>query len=326
MSDQESETDGGSFSAYILLSEAIQFNSTEIEQALLEDYPALDLQTDTAVSLAQDCDTDQFITTPILFGAKGRDSAIASLIRLPGYGRWNPDELTPSQQLQFPEIKQALARNASYICVTAGKNNEDETGAFRAARLCSCLAAVFAKLPVALGVYWETADHFLSPSDVVEMADKAMSDEFPIDKWVGLNLNRLKDGAKEYSSGITRGLKQLKGYEVSVAAAPLDLATTASTLSTAAVMLTSYGHKFRDGDTVGHEGQSPERSMRIRFAPVGTNGSTCDAWVLIHPDSPFDHEEALGETRSVPPPPGQGVQVRSKMGFFKRLIRGGRDA
>ncbi|WP_420587198.1 hypothetical protein [Ruegeria sp.] len=326
MTDQEKAEDRVGFSAYILLSEAIQFNSSEIEQALLEDYPSLDLRTETGFGMNQDCDTDQFITTPILLGATGADSTIATLIRLPGYGTWDPEQLTPWQRLPFPEVTQAFQYNKSYICVTTGAEAGDEIQAFRAARLCSCVAAIFAKLPVALAVYWESADHFLRPSDVVAMADKAISDEIPIEQWVGLRLQGTKNNGKQLFGGVTNGLKPLKGFEVSLAAAPLDLENAAATLSTTAAMLAAYGHNFNDGDTLGHEGQSREDSMRIRFAPKGTNGSFCDAWVLVHPQSPFDHEEELGVMTSSPPPPGQEVQVRSKTGFFKRLMRGSRDA
>ena len=326
MTQSDTDTNGPSISAYILLSEPLHFNTTEIEEALLQDYPSLDIRPETALSMAQSCDTDQFITTPLLLGAGGADTGIISLIRLPGYGTWDPDQLTPWQRLRFPDVTDALAKNASYICVSVGNQGDDDTAKFRAARLCSCLTALFAKLPIALAVYWEPADHFLRPADAVAMADRALADDFPMDQWVGLSLGRAQHEGIDLSSGITRGLQHLKGVEVSLAAAPVDLETAANMLVTTSAMLTSYGHTFKDGDTLGHEGQPPEESLRIRRIPQGVNDSVCDVWLLVHPQSPVDHNAILGPTNSQPAPEGETPRMRSQMGFFKRLIRGGRDA
>ncbi len=326
MTQSDADQNSTNFSAYILLSEPLHFNTTEIEQALLQDYPTLDIQSENALSMPQSCDTDQFITTPLLFGARGADAGIISLIRLPGYGIWDPNQLTPWQRLRFPEVTEVLAHNASYICVSVGSQKGDETAEFRAARLCSCLTALFAKLPIALAVYWEPADHFLRPSDAVAMADKALTDEFPMDQWVGLSLGRTQHNGVELSSGITRGMQHLKGVEVSLAAAPVDLETAATMLVTTSAMLTSYGHSFKDGDTLGHEGQAPDDSLRIRHIPQGTNDSVCDVWLLVHPQSPVDHNSLLGPPSAPPAPPGETPQMRPQTGFFKRLIRGRRDA
>jgi len=326
MTQPDTDQKSPSISAYILLSEPLHFNTTEIEQALLQDYPSLDIRPETALSMPQSCDTDQFITAPLLLGAGGADTGITSLIRLQGYGTWDPNQLTPWQRLRFPDVTDALAKNASYICVSVGSQGDDDTARFRASRLCSCLTALFAKLPIALAVYWEPADHFLQPTDAVAMADRALADDFPMDQWIGLSLGRAQHDGVDLSSGITRGLQHLKGVEVSLAAAPVDLETAATMLITTSAMLTSYGHTFKDGDTLGHEGQAPEDSIRIRRIPQGVNDSVCDVWLLVHPQSPVDHNAILGPTNSRPAPKGKTPKMRPQTGFFKRLIRGGRDA
>lgn len=312
------------FSAYILLSEPLQFSTTEIEEALLEDYPGLDIKAESDPVFPQNCDTDEFITAPILFGYHGADCGVVSLIRMPGYGTWDPAQLAPSQRLQFLDVGDVMASNASYICVTVGAIARGGTAQFRAARLCSCLAAIFAKLPIALAVYWESADHFLRPDDVVAMADKAMQDEYPIEQWIGMRLVRPQDPPASLIMGSTVGLQNFKGAEVTFAHAPVDLNTVATTILTTTAMLTSLGHNFTDGDTVGSAGQDADEAIRIRRVAKGQLGAGCDQWLLIHPDSSVDHVKLLGKLKGKPAPKDQRVEVESRSGFFKWIMRKGR--
>lgn len=325
MSQDQTTNKTEGFSAYILLSEPLEFSTTEIEEALLEDFPTLDIRPEQALSMPQNCDTDQFITAPILLGAGGADSGIVSLVRLPGYGTWDPHQLSPSQKIQFPSVDQELRRNASYICVSVGTQAEDETSQFRAARLCSCLAAVFAKLPIAVAVYWETADHFLRPEDVVAMANKVITDEFPIEQWIGLHLN-VGGGGRNPIMGSTNGLRHFQGTEISFAQAPVDLNVVVTTLLATATMITSYGHSFHDGDTIGSSGQSEDESFRIRHVPAGTFGVPCALWLLVHPQSTVNHEKLLGKLKRKSKAKADRVEMNSQRGFFKRLMRGGPDA
>lgn len=322
MSKAKSPSKPQGFDAYILLSEPLQFSTTEIEEALFEDYPDLDLQAGTGFSMPQNCDTADFITAPILLGAGGADGGIASLIRLPGAGIWDPVQLTPSQRLPFIDVDLVLPSNASYICVTVGGKDEDETSQFRAARLCSCLTALFAKLPIALAVYWDSADHFLRPEDAVAMADRAMKDEYPIEQWVGMRLVRPEDTPDGPVIGVTKGLNRFKGVELAYANAPVDLNTVAATLMTTSAMLTGYGHKFTDGDTIGSEGEAPEDAIRIRFAPKAKLGAADDYWLMVPPESAVDHVKLLGKIRRRAGPKNEKVQVRSRMNFFKWIMRG----
>lgn len=312
------------FSAYVLLSEPIQFTTAEIEAALREDYPALDLG-ETQLDMGMACDTAEFITTPILFGARGADACgVATLIRLPGYGTWDPQQVPQRMRYLVPDLADRLARNASYICVNASARSDGLTDRFRAARLCSCLAAVFARLPVALAAYWETGDHFLPPEMIVQMADQAMSDDWPLMQWLSLEI--FGDRETQDTGGLTRGLRQFTDYEMSLAAAPLQPAEVGSMLLSAATLALAYGNRFNDGDTLGMEGQSKEESYRIRHVPKGTQGSTCDVKLLVHPKSTADHESLAGPITSQPPPPGVDMVQPPREGFFKRMMRGGRDA
>lgn len=317
MSDETSK--GTNFGAYILLSEAIQFRPSEILEALKEDYPALDIGEEGLEAWLPDtpCDTADFITSPLMVGRPGRDCGIVSLIRLPGYGTWDPNRLA-ARQCRLIAEHDVMARNASYICVSVGSKGDSLTENFRAARLCSCLAAVFAKLPVALAVYWESGDLFLPPERVVEMADKAMADEWPLGCWVSFDGGQTAPGLY---AGEEVGFGAFAGYDIMFAPAPVEGTTPISTIYSIMAMATGYGHSFKDGDTLGQEGQAREDSLRIR---IKKREGQPDLMVLVHPQSPYDHEAEIGPMQSVPAPPGMQVTERGKKGFFKRFIRGAR--
>jgi hypothetical protein len=301
-----------------------QFNTREIEQALKEDYPSLDIVGTSGDALAFDCNTDAFITAPMFMSSKGADSRPVSLIRLPGYGTWDPASISHRQTLHCPDISQRLLRNRSYICVSVGARDHSLQETFRAARLCSCVAAVFAKLPIALAAYWETGDHFLSPEAVVTMADEAIADRWPVTQWVGLELFTSNEGFRQSSGGLTNGLKAFRGFEISHPDAPVPISKSAESLITTSVMCLEYARDYNDGDTIGVEGQPREEAYRIRFAPVGTGGSTCDTYLIVHPLSTFDHEALCGPITSQPPPPGTTNDYPVEQGFFKRMMRGTR--
>lgn len=323
------------FDAYVLLSEPIRFHPSEIIAALTEDYPALDIRCPEGLEQTGEldalCDTDRFITVPLMLW-QGADRGIVSLIRLPGYGTWDPDALDPNQRVRFHDVADALRQNRSYICVSVGARGDDLTSRFRAARLCSCIAAVFARLPVALAVYWEKAGHFLSPAQTIEMADTAMADSWPFRDWIGLRLKRGTHEGMSMSLGVSHGVVDFAGYEFSFAPAPVELGWVADLLWVSAHMALERGSVFSDGDTMDFEAADSERlegrrraaPYRLRHVPKGTDGSSADAILIVHPDSPTDHEAIVGPITSRPPPPGVDTTRRGDPGFFKRLLRGGR--
>ena len=270
--DQADESKA-SFAAYILLSEPIQFNTLEIAEALAEDYPSLEATELFAKSGQEgfDCDTDQFITAPLMM-VDGQDKNTVLLVRLPGYGTWDPAAIPPRQMINCPNIKEALARNRSYICVSVSTRSDDLTDRFRAARLASCVAAVFARLPVALAAYWESGDHFLSPEAVVNMADKAVSGDWPTKEWIGQNLARDISFDPPAAQSCTNGLRHFLDYEISYAKAPVGLDEAAMWLWSTSEMALAFGNKFEDGHTIGLEGVAPKDSHLLRRAHQGFSG------------------------------------------------------
>lgn len=323
-----------SFALYLLFSEGLQFVSSEIETAVLEDFPTLDIQRNPVLSFPFDCDTDGMIpTAPIFFGSGGADGCgVVNMMRLPGYGQWQIDQVTPSQRIGAADIDlaDAFARNRSYLCVSVSAKSSELADVFRAARLCSCLGAVFARLPICLAAYWETGDHFLSPSRIVSMAETAMKDEWPLTEWLGLRLDgRGQDESGRYwAAGNTKGLETFAGYELTLPAAPLEAAAVAATLYATAWLPVANGSVLKDGDTCGPETEAEGPPMRLRWLPKGASAPQhgtppvpTDTFVLMHPESPFDIDAYFGP----PNPKEAGVRVikttqRPKPNFSKRVL------
>lgn len=323
------------FALYVMFSEGVQFNSAEIADAVLEDFPELDIEMTDALCLPTACDTDATIPmAPLFMGATGADASIISMMRLPGYGTWDPNGVEPRHMLACTDIdlKDALGRNKSYLCISAGAKSPALEDCFRAARLVSCVGAVFAQLPICLAAYWESGTHFISPKEIGDMAHEAMGGDWPIRQWVGLGLSSLGSDrqGRVWSSGATIGLRHFTGYEMQQVAAPVDVTTTAATLHTAAWLPLASGNRFSDGDTCGVEGPGGEggvaEKMRLRWLPKGAgpkNSKTPplphDTFIMIHPDSPFDEAAYFGTPRS---PKGRKQQVTQhpRPGFFKRML------
>ena len=324
---QENTESGHSFSIYVMMSEGIQFNTTEIAAALAEDYPALEAEELFAKGGQGgfDCNTDEFVTAPLMMTG-GADTGTVLLIRLPGYGTWDPNALHPRQMINCPDIKAALARNKSYICVSASTKSDELTERFRTARLVSCVAAVFARLPVAVAAYWESGDHFLSPEAVIKMADKAASGDWPVQEWIGQNLARNTAYDPPAAQSCTNGLRQFLDYEISFAAAPVGLDEAATMLWSTSEMALAFGNKFQDGHTIGVEGVAPKDSYLLRRAPKGFQGSEHALLVMFHPKSYVDHEEMFGPHGLRPHPDRAQAYVEPNYGFFKRMLHGMRTS
>ncbi|MBL4558796.1 MAG: hypothetical protein JKP98_22240 [Rhodobacteraceae bacterium] len=164
------------FDAYVLLSEPIRFHPSEIIAALTEDYPALDIRCPEGLEQTGEldalCDTDRFITVPLMLW-QGVDQGIVSLIRLPGYGTWDPMPLTPISACGSTTWPTRCGKTAPISAFRSGARRRSDQPVSRR-KVVFCIAAVFARLPVALAVYWEKAGHFLSP---------ARRSRWPIRRW-----------------------------------------------------------------------------------------------------------------------------------------------
>ncbi len=176
-------------------------------------------------------------------------------------------------------------------------------------------------MPEAQAVYWETAEHFLPPARIIEMADEAMGDNWPLVSWLSFDIGQVDLGAGVVTPCGTRGLVPFKGHEISLVPAPMTIEQAFAMVATAVNMVTDRGHVFRDGETLGHDGQSPAQSLRIRRVPGDTgDGVTWDTVLLMHPDGPLTYQAYAGPmTERAPSAPS--IKKRGEAGLFKRLVR-----
>ncbi len=152
------------FCAYIHFADTLQFTPQEILDAVREDFPDLDLPSAPTFMPDMACDTGGTVLSPLVMPGAQADAMMANLISA-GPNALNPNvvAMEPRQYRRIPDLEDRLARRRSYISVSVTAGSFSTFDVFRAARLCSCIAATFARLPVALAVYWESADHYLPP-------------------------------------------------------------------------------------------------------------------------------------------------------------------
>jgi hypothetical protein len=315
------------FYAYILLSEPLQFRTGEILAAVREDYPSL-VWTDS-LNMDTPFDTSQF-GLGVFFSQKTDvpEPSMTRLTCIPGKLQVNWDDILWKSRFTNPQGKAAVAAHVNHLCISLESVDSSLAARFDAARRLTCMAAVFAKLPTCLGVYFPSADQLVTPENWAKAADTALKAEFPSLQWMSLAVNRFAGpDDTEMTTVNTIGLAAFTGTEVVMAKTKLPPAEAVKWVHAAAVMLVELGHKFVDGDTLGPEGQ-PDR-VRLRFAKEGLHGMQTDCWFLIHPDSAVDEFELFGERSRPPAPKGVDNSIRSENGWLgKKLyafVAGGRS-
>lgn len=318
------------FSALVAFSDTLQFLTPEIEAALREDFPDLQIG-NVGPPMFPGGDTGGVVTVPLLSNATGVDAKgmTVFLSAYPNLPDSVPAPLNPIQKIRCPDYDAVMGRKVSYISVNVSAASHEIPDLFRAARLCSCLASVFASLPIALSVYWETARHFISPENTRLMAETALKDEWPMMDWFGYGIGPAPapaGDAGQWSSGQSSGVLPFTGYEFNVVAAPIEPKGVFEHLMVAASTVLEYGAQYRDGDTFGREGADRKQAWRLRTLAAGHKHNPGDIplMVMIHPGSYFDEKKILGRRPRPPAPPGVNDTRSYKAGFFKKLLSGQR--
>jgi hypothetical protein len=315
-----------SFYAYILLSEPLQFRTGEILAAVREDYPSL-VWTDS-LNMDTPFDTNSF-GLGVFFSQKSDvpEPSMTRLTSVRGRLEVNWDDILWKSRFTNPGGKAAVAAHVNHLCISLESVDSTLAARFDAARRLTCMAAVFAKLPTCLGVYFPSADQLVTAADWVSAADTAIKAEFPSLQWMSLAVNRFTSpGEADLITMNTIGLAAFTGTEIVMPKTRLPAGDAAKWVHAAAVMLVELGHTFVDGDTLGPEGQ-PDR-VRLRFAREGRHGMQTDCWFLFHPNCTLNELELFGARSRPPAPAGVDNSIRSDSGWLgKKLyafVAGGR--
>ncbi|MEM9044381.1 MAG: hypothetical protein AAGC81_06780 [Pseudomonadota bacterium] len=293
--ERESEV----FSAYVFFNEALDFTMAEVLDAYEEDYPGLPRFKDVIPPQHAHLSTAETATVVLLADHPAVPSV--HLFWAANNRDWNMDGLQERSGRLFPEAAEAVRTNQGYISISAGGEPGLATR-FIAARIVTCLAAVFAGLPVATAIYWSTGGLICSPQHWISAAKDAAEDKIPTFQWVAFDRTSLPatSDLPAQVSVESYGMAPFNGHEVCFTYAPQSLRTVGGHTASMVWMLLQAGHQFGDGDTVGLEGSDVKH--RIRLAPEGPLAAV-NTWVVLHPASPVDEMEIFGERQGRPPPP-----------------------
>jgi hypothetical protein len=311
------------FTIYVLLSEALQFNVSEIYAALREDYPGIDWQEnqmgDSQVDTAQVSLATDFV-----------DSGMVSFTTTPGRCDVAWGDIFEKNRLTYPDAEAMVARHQSYLAINVHSPRGETSLAarFDAARRLTCIGAVFAKLPITMGIYFPNGDTIVKPADWVRAADEAMAGEVPVLQWMTLAVVPVPDGTDMPTpiSVQSIGMAAFNGYEILMPLARMPAGEVAQWVHATVKMIMERGHIFTDSDTLGIEGDT--KKIRIRHAPEGKMGAQTDMWVLLHPTSTINETEMFGERSRPPAPPGIKNEIMGDENALKNSLYGyiaGRD-
>ncbi len=182
------------FSAYVLLSEPLQFRTHEILAAVREDFPGLEWSDTLGADMAFDSST---VSLGVFFADPkgGPQPPTMRIISAPGRCPVEWPDILHKSRYTFPEAPAAVESHVSCLWLSLESVDATYAARFDAARRLTCLAAVFAKLPVCTGIYFPSADQLVRPADWVQAAEKAMEAKFPATQWVTLAVNPVPDGS-----------------------------------------------------------------------------------------------------------------------------------
>jgi hypothetical protein len=304
-----------SFTAYVLLSDTLQFMPSEIWDAVREDYPKLSWNLD--VTVAPPFDTGRFsMATYLGGGAADARHGFINFLATPGPLDVDFDDLIFKSRFTFPEAKHAVTAHRSALSISVSSTDGSIESRFEAARRMTCIAAVFAKLPICVGIYFPSADLILPPTSWIEAANIAMDGKVPTFQWINFSVVNY-----EYNiiTAHTIGCAAFNGFEVSMPAVRLNPTEALKYVFSAVTMMLEYGHEFQDSHTLGEEGS--DEKLRIRFWPEGLHDAQTDTWALIHPAYCRDEIADFGPRKGTPPPPGYDNTFKGDESWLRKKIR-----
>lgn len=305
------------FNIYVMLSDSLEFTVAEVMQAVAEDYPTLPRHAGAFVG-------DGTINTAgagLAFLSWTETDPLVMFMTPPQGGEGGIDWPTVVQKsrFQFPDAAQMVERHQTLLCISVHSRGTSYAERFEAARLMTCIGAVFARLQDCLGVYFPSADMIIPPATWVDAADEAVAGRLPVMQWINLQANLVPDGKTPVPvTASTIGLAAFLGCEVAVILARIPPGEAVKIVYAACKLLGEYGHRFRDSDTFGPE--DDEVRYRIRFQSEGLHGAQTDVWVLLHPTFPHDDVALFGPRLLPPPPPGVLNRFKGDAGWLRRLL------
>ena len=179
-----------SFCVSLLFSEPLQFSLREVAEAVAEDYPAVG-RFGADINPSDALNTGDVTALGVLMPKDAPECQVVTFTSLKAplpIGSFN----TALQRLIAPDRREQMTRlvrsHVSHLSITCGSQERDLGSQFLAARMATCIAAVFAKLPICQAVHYPSANMITTPDEWVKGADQAAAAEWPLDIWDVLDL------------------------------------------------------------------------------------------------------------------------------------------
>ncbi len=322
MSETKKTDDIVEFSVQILFSETLEFTLDEIAQAVSEDFP------EAAVTVPGEMPAEVIKTDGLTLGIfQPTDPANGRLVTMTGLGV--PDEnfrAADHTELAWrsgPGFAQAaldaIKSHQSYLGLSISTTDTSLTGRYRAARQLTSIAAVFAGLPIALGVLVQWTGHMVAPAAWVKSAHEAAKGEWPLPTWIAYRggWDAAHGTQSQYAVAYTIGLTQFLDFEFHLEPAPILPSDAIKMLFGACWLPLEGGSAYRDGDTMGVEGSDLRYTMRRRKTDDGAEAAIMS---LLHPESPVDEESIFGPNPLMKAPKDFDNERMGKPGFMSRLL------
>lgn len=279
------------FSIDILFSESLDFNLEEVAKAVSEDYPQAAVAVH-AVNKGKSVRTDKVVLGML----KPLDPRNGHVVVMNGIG--HPDE--EFRAADHSEIAwrsgafahcamDAIRSHQSYMTLSVQTNDHSLRGQFRAVRQLMAVSAVFAELPICLGILVHWSSHMVAPGTWVKGVQKSVREEWPVSEWLSFRCgwDGNKNASNGHAVGYTKGLRNFLGYELHVAAAPIQPSDAKLLLRFACLAILQGNATPRDGDTFGLQNNAQRYKVH---KPQNANGTLSPVMILMHPEAPESHK------------------------------------
>ncbi len=322
--DQKDFLDGAVFKTAPMAVET-RTNDTEIARAAmavpmmvatsdgLTDAP-MNSSADAASSGALGLKTDEVGFAVMLSRTPdGNEPGIVNFMSTPGRCDVNWSLILERSKLTFPGAVNAVARHRGCFSVTLNSVDKSREARFDAMRRLICIGAVFAKLPICVGVYNPSADHLVEPRKWVTAAATAVQGKLPHLEWISLVVAPVPDGNMPVPHTVSSiGFAAFTGREITMPLARVPPSDAGRWVFSAMTMVMEYGHILRDSDTIGPEEEIVR--VQVRYWPEGLFEAQVDMWALLHPNSVFGarafEEKTFGPRQRKPAPAGLDNSIR----------------
>ena len=310
------EVEDVQLSAFVLLSEHLRFRGRELVAALREDFPEMEWGGDGFEEVMGDlpASTRQAVVCQLGIGP---DLKPALVNNMPGHPFLPDLELMRASHLSPEDSARIATESKAYLNVAVWAPPGDLALRVEAGRRLAAVVSVLAGMPIARAVVWHPSGRVTLPEAFRAGTDAIQDGEMPFASVLLPRVGKDPDQPDTVTSR-TQGYAAFLDAEFEMVQSPLTAEETMLLAMGAGAMAAQMGHRFQDGDTMSMPDGPPEdEPIRLRYASAEMHSTGRAHWVLVHRDSPFDHETAYGPL----PRRARKRTQESEPGWLQRQLR-----